>query len=89
MRSSSRIQRGTALFGLCRAPFEVFDFGHVGGDTTSVFAFARAIAALRLGGVVVLRHVMLLCGVAEKVDRRVYQPAPPSEIHDRPFERVY
>ena len=49
------------LLSSTRASFELFDLGHVCGNTLSVLAFARAIAALRLGAVVVFRHVRLLC----------------------------
>src|ERR1700739_4657248 len=52
---------GTALFGPTLTLFELLDFGHVCGDAPGVLAFSRAIAALRLGGVVVFRHGRLLC----------------------------
>lgn len=57
-----------------RAPFEFLDFGHICGYASSVLAFTRPIATLRLGSVVVLRHVRLLCffSVAEmRLDRKV------------------
>ena len=66
------------LFCSPRAPFEFPDFGHICGDTACVLAFARAIATLRLGSVVVLRHVRLLYfyffSVAEmRLDRKGYR----------------
>jgi hypothetical protein len=55
MRVFSR--RRSILLRSTRVPFEFLDFGHISLDALSVFAFSRAIAALRLSGVVVLGHV--------------------------------
>jgi hypothetical protein len=69
-----------------RAPFEFFDFGHICGYASSVFAFTRPIATLRLGSVVVLRHVRLLCffsvaeiGLDRKVTGVTIRAAPPDQ----------
>jgi hypothetical protein len=82
---------GEALCGPTLLPFEFFDFGHICGDARSVFAFARTIATLRLGRVVVFCHVLLLCdfGVDEiRLREEFTSPAPPSESDDNSFDRT-
>jgi len=56
-----RSKRGVDLRFSTRAFFEVLDLGHICCDATSVLALPRAVAALCLGNVMVLRHVTLLC----------------------------